>query len=248
LKVRFTNSTPGGSLTNSAERPPIPTAVDIEFRRPDWTDFSFSQLQARLEAQRAREPRIHVPDWEEMFPRLPRGLYHPDRPLRIRWSRLVVGNQPQLGPAWIKCLRVFGRESGQNRAFEESVFWVVTRELQCFYCMGHCEMLMEVGGLKPDEIAERTRKMAEGDWSEFAAAERAAFSLAAILTHAPWSVTDEDLAALESALGKERALDAVWWIARCQFMTKVSDAFQLSLERENVFKDFEPPKETSKTE
>lgn len=248
LEVRFTDSTPGGSLTKPAERPPIPLTVAAEVRRPDWTDFSFAQLQSRLEAQRAREPRIHVPDWDEMFPRLPKGLYHPDRPLRIRWSRLVVGNQPQIGPAWIKCLRVFGRESGQNRAFEESVFWVVTRELRCFYCMGHCEMLMEVGGLKPDEIAVRTRNMAEGDWSEFTPAERAAYSLAAILTHAPWTVTDADLALLISALGQERALDAVWWIARCQFMTKVSDAFQLSLERENVFKDFEPPKESPKSE
>ena len=27
----------------------------------------------------------------------------------------------------------------------------------------------------------------------------------------------------------------IWWSSRCQFMTKISDAFQLQLERENVF-------------
>lgn len=244
LEIRFTESTPGGSLTKPVERPPIPADSTVEIRKPDWTDAPFAQLQSRLEAQRQREPRIHVPDWDEMLARLPKGLYNPDKPLRIRWSRLVIGNQPQLGPAWIKCLRVFGKESGQNRAFEESVFWVVTRELRCFYCMGHCEMLMEVGGLKPAEIAERTRRMADGDWQEFSASERAAFSLASVMTRAPSAVTDDDLARVRTAMGQERALDAVWWIARCQFMTKVSDAFQLSLERDNVFKDFEPPKET----
>ena len=246
LKVVFRESTPGGSLTESAERPPIPDSSAGGIPRPDWTDFSFETLQARLEAQRQRDPRLHIPDWEEMFPRLPQGLYHPDRPLRIRWSRLVIGNQPQLGPAWIKCLRVFGRESGQNRAFEESVFWVVTRELRCFYCMGHCEMLMEVGGLKPDQIADRTKQMADGDWSEFTPAERAAFALASVMTRSPWAVTDQGFSQLQSALGPERAVDAVWWIARCQFMTKVSDAFQLQLERDNVFQDFEPPKEAVK--
>lgn len=247
LEVRFEDSTPGGSLTKPAERPSIPSDATVEIQRPDWSDFSFAELQSRLEAQRRREPRLRVPDWDEMFPRLPEGLYHPDKPLRIRWSRLVIGNQPQLGPAWVKCLRVFGKESGQNRAFEESIFWVVTRELRCFYCMGHCEMLMEVGGLKSDEIAKRTRRMADGDWSEFSPAEQAAFSLASVMTHAPWAVTDADLTRAQVALGRERALDAVWWIARCQFMTKVSDAFQLSLERDNAFKDFEPPKEDPKT-
>jgi len=37
--------------------------------------------------------------------------------------------------------------------------------------------------------------------------------------------------------GRERALDVIWWSSRCQFMTKISDAFQLQLERENVFQD-----------
>jgi hypothetical protein len=33
----------------------------------------------------------------------------------------------------------------------------------------------------------------------------------------------------------------IWWACRCHYMTRVADAFQLPLERENVF-DKGPPK------
>ena len=35
--------------------------------------------------------------------------------------------------------------------------------------------------------------------------------------------------------GTERALDVIWWACRCHYMTRVADAFQIPLERENVF-------------
>ncbi|MBX3443304.1 MAG: deiodinase family protein [Planctomyces sp.] len=248
-EVRFQSpeSTPGGSLVQQAARPELPAASGPDIPRPVWIDFNFDALQDRLEQQRDREARIDIPTWEEMIARLPTGLYNPNRPLRIRWSRLVIGRQPTIGPAWIKCLRVFGNEAHQDRAFEESVFWVVTRDLRCFYCMGHCEMLMEVGGLSRDQISDRTRRMADGNWSEFAPAERAAFAMASKMTRTPWAVSDADFEALVEALGRERAIDAIWWIARCQFMTKVSDTFQLQLERENVFEHFEPPAESAQS-
>ena len=194
---------------------------------------SFKSLQQLLENQRERDPRISVPEWDTIAPKLPPGLYR--RPLRIRWSRVVVGFQPKLGPAWIKCLRVFEQEAHQDRVFEESVFWVVTRGLKCFYCMGHCEMLMAVGGLKPPGIANRTARLASGDWSSFSKGEQAAFQFAKKLTEAPTSINPTDLLSIRESLGETRAIDLIWWSSRCQFMTKVSDAFQLRLERENVF-------------
>jgi hypothetical protein len=40
--------------------------------------------------------------------------------------------------------------------------------------------------------------------------------------------------------GNERALDIIWWVSRCHYMTCVSDAFQLPLEEHNVFDGFLP--------
>ena len=106
--------------------------------------------------------------------------------------------------------------------------------------MGHCEMLLAVAGQTEEQIAERTRKLASGDWSEFPMRERIAFDFARKQAKAPWSIDDADVALLVEHFGNERAADVIWWSCRCHFMTRVADAFQLPLEKENVFAP--PPK------
>lgn len=106
--------------------------------------------------------------------------------------------------------------------------------------MGHCEMLLAVAGLDENAVRERTRKLAEGDWSAFPPAERAAFAFARKLSKEPWAVGADDLAELRSQFGPNRALDVIWWACRCHYMTRVADAFQLPLEQENVFRGMAP--------
>jgi alkylhydroperoxidase family enzyme len=101
--------------------------------------------------------------------------------------------------------------------------------------MGHTEMLLAVAGLDNKAILERTKKLADGDWSSFPPAERAAFSYARKMSKEPWSITSEDIDVLKRHFGPERAIDVIWWACRCHYMTRVADAFQLPLERENVF-------------
>lgn len=97
-------------------------------------------------------------------------------------------------------------------------------------------MLLAVAGLDDDAVAKRTRQLAEGDWSTFTPAERAAFAFARKQAKSPASLTRADFADLEKQFGPERALDVVWWACRCHYMTRVADGFQLPLERENVFR------------
>jgi alkylhydroperoxidase family enzyme len=108
--------------------------------------------------------------------------------------------------------------------------------------MGHCEMLLAVAGLDANAIAERTRSLAEGDWLKFSPADRAAFAFARKQAKAPASITDADVADLTRHFGRERALDVIWWSCRCHYMTRVADAFQLPLERDNVFQGLSPAK------
>jgi hypothetical protein len=103
--------------------------------------------------------------------------------------------------------------------------------------MGHCEMSLAVAGLKPEEVAERTRRLAEGDWSKFPAAHQAAFAFARKQAKEPASMTAADLRQLEQHFGPEKMWQVIWWSARCHYMTRVADAFQLPLERDNVFLD-----------
>jgi hypothetical protein len=103
--------------------------------------------------------------------------------------------------------------------------------------MGHSEMLLAVAGLDRKSLDEKTRRLASGDWSSFPASQRAAFSFARKQAREPWRITEDDMQGLIDHFGTERALDVVWWACRCHYMTRVADAFQLPLERENVFEE-----------
>jgi alkylhydroperoxidase family enzyme len=110
--------------------PPVNTPLE-DLKDPEWAEFEFSALQLRVDRQRERSGRIRVPSWEEVSRHLPAAP--PRKPLKIKWSLVCMGYQPELAAAWSACTSSFGREARQDRVFEESLFWVVTRSLQCFY-------------------------------------------------------------------------------------------------------------------
>ena len=111
------------------------------------------------------------------------------RPTRIVWNLVCSGYVPELAVPWSVATRTMWAEAKPDRVFEESLFWVQTRAIRCNYCMGHCEMLLEVAGLDKDAVAERTRRLAGDDWSAFPPAEQRAYAYARKLTKTPWELT-----------------------------------------------------------
>lgn len=112
--------------------------------------------------------------------------------------------------------------------------------------MGHGNMLLAVAGLKDEDVKERTKRLAAGEWDHFAPAERQAFAFTVKLTKSPATVTGSDVKELVRTFGVERAIDLIWYSSWVNYMTRVADAFQLPLERENVFATPNPPKATKK--
>ena len=106
--------------------------------------------------------------------------------------------------------------------------------------MGHTQMLLAVAGLDELGLKERVAKLAGGDWSSFKPEERAGLFFAHKLTRTPWAVRRADIDRLAAHMGRERALDTVWYVCWGNYMTRVADAFQIPLEAENVFMDEKP--------
>jgi hypothetical protein len=104
--------------------------------------------------------------------------------------------------------------------------------------MGHSEMLLAVAGLDNKTISEQTRNLADGDWSRFPAEERAALAFAQKQAKNVSSITAGDVKELVEHLGAERTLDLIWWICHCHYRMTVAEAFQLPLEKDNVFDGF----------
>ncbi len=201
----------------------------------DWTAVSFEQLQTRLERQRARQPRLPVPTWDEVRSLLPPAMA--STPTRIVWSLMTYKYAAELQIPWSIATRTMWAERPGDRVFEESLFWVQTRTVECNYCMGHCEMLLEVAGLDKQAVAKRTEILASNDWSAFPPEEQRAYAYARKLSRTPWSLTAADYATLVKDLGEAQAMSTFWWLCRGLYMTRISDGFQLPLERENVFED-----------
>ena len=225
----------------------LSSGTTVVERDPEWSELTFDELQSRLERQRGRTPRLPIPTWDEVKKNLPPAIAA--RPTRIVWNLVCSGYVPELAIPWSVGTRTMWAEAKPDRVFEESLFWVQTRSIRCNYCMGHCEMLLEVAGLDKSAVAERTRRLAGDDWSSFPPAEQRAYAYARKLTKTPWELSPADYKGLEKDLGPEKAMATFWWLCRGLYMTRVSDGFQLPLERDNVFADFfgkgSSPPETS---
>jgi alkylhydroperoxidase family enzyme len=216
---------------------PKPTGKDLIEDGADWTSLTYEQLQARLEQQRQKPTRLRIPEWADVERGLPSGFM---RPSRIVWNRICLGYQPELAIPWEMLMRTNAAEmKGKlDRVFGLSLFWIVTRAIDCPYCMGHCEMNWEVAGLPLPLIAERSRLLAGDDWSSFPPEEQRALAFARKLTRSPGAISAADIAGLKRDFGAESALSLLVYACRCNYMTRISNGFQLGLERDNVFFEY----------
>lgn len=111
---------------HAAVATPGPAAEPAE-AGPAWL-----RLQGGLDAQRSRPGRVRVPTRDEVVRRI--GAGHPAAwQAGIVWSRVCYGYQPELTDAWFDAADAFRRETDLGRVFQNSIFWVVTESLQCFY-------------------------------------------------------------------------------------------------------------------
>jgi alkylhydroperoxidase family enzyme len=234
----FTSRTTPPPATPQRSPLPKPTGKDLIADDPEWVAATYDILQERLEAQRRKPTRLRIPDWDEFAGRLPSGLFR--GPSDIIWYRIVFGYAPELAVPFEYFMRTAGSElvGKYDRIFSQGLFWVTTKAVKCPYCMGHCEMNWEVAGLSKDEIAERSRLLVGDDWSSFPPAEQRAYAFARKLSKTPWALTAADYKVLERDLGPEKAMATFFWLCRGLYMTRISDGFQLPLERDNVFADY----------
>lgn len=217
---------------------PDPTGVNLIGKDPEWARTTYDTLQVRLENQRSRQTRLPIPDWSTIAQKLHPGLFR--GPSDIVWYRIVFGYAPELATPYEIFMRTAGAETtpDYDRVFGQSLFWITTRAIGCPYCMGHCEMNWEVAGLSRDEIAQRSRILSSNDWSGFPESEQLAFAFARKLTMSPGTISQQDLSQLDHFFGSKKSLSILLHASRHHYMTRISNGFQLTLERENVFYDY----------
>jgi hypothetical protein len=96
----------------------------------DWRNQTDDDLLRSLESQKARKPRIALPDLSKLD-KLPADTKA--RTTKIIWSRVSMGYQPLLTQAWFETMGTFQKEAQLDPVFSNSMFWVITRSNECFY-------------------------------------------------------------------------------------------------------------------
>jgi hypothetical protein len=143
LPVKFDKQVKPEDLPAAPERRP-PTNPPAEEWTPEqafdaeWGKRSLGELRGEVEKQKARPPRIRVPTAEEYLAataKIPQraGQKQQRRVPKIVWTLVCSGYQPELAAAWSGNTGAFRTDAKQDRVFEESLFWVVTRSIDCFY-------------------------------------------------------------------------------------------------------------------
>jgi alkylhydroperoxidase family enzyme len=240
----------GTNTPSSATQARVPgtqssVAKDVIADGAPHTWLPYPLLQKRLELQRARKTRLPIPAWEEFAGKLPEGLM--EKPSDIVWYKIAFGYAHELAVPFEIYLRTAGSEilANWDRPFGNCLFWMVTDAVKCPYCMGHCEMNWEVAGLSSQDIAAVSQKLAGDDWSTFSIPEQNSLAFARKLTKTPQQVTRAEIDALREGFGEQRAFFIVVNTSRYNYMTRISNGFQLTLESGNPFYDYygmKPPK------
>jgi hypothetical protein len=96
----------------------------------DWEKRDFTEIRKTRDAQKERKARVKLPpaDSLKLLPAATR-----ERTKKIVWSHVSMGYQPLLTRSWFDCMGQFSEEGRLDRVFSSTLFWVVTRGVDCFY-------------------------------------------------------------------------------------------------------------------
>jgi alkylhydroperoxidase family enzyme len=149
------------------------------------------------------------------------------------WAKALAGPMPRTTAALLRLDFVHRTCSPLDAKLRAQMRWVAAHANHCAYAESYAAFDAIRAGLN-----ERSRLLAGSDWSSFPAEEQRAFAFARKLTRYPGRISTEDINSLKHDLGADRALFLLMYACRCNYMTRISNGFQLSLERDNVFFEY----------
>jgi alkylhydroperoxidase family enzyme len=125
---------PDATKSLAPPRPPWKEVLSAKVKVPDvppgWSSRGFDDIRRLLDNQKQRKPRIAMPPPERLAMMPPEAR---ERTRKILWSNASMGYQPLLTKTWFDCMGQFGPEARLDPIFSGSMFWAVTRSIDCFY-------------------------------------------------------------------------------------------------------------------
>jgi alkylhydroperoxidase family enzyme len=189
-----------------------------------------TELKEQLELSKQSRPRLPLPppteqDLAEARARGGRGpmtgIINNGRMRRLYLPPEVVGGGFSREPDPAMTL---------NNTFKTMFFWIVSRANNCTYCQGHQEVKLSGDGIKEETIAAL-----DGDWSEFAPAERAAFAFTLKLTAEPHRISDADIDRLRAHYNDLQILEIITAVGGFNAMNRWTGSLAIPQEGHRVY-------------
>jgi alkylhydroperoxidase family enzyme len=208
--------------SNAGDEPATDTPTPVAATRPE--------LKKQLERSKHSHPRLPLPpptaaeiaDARARGGRGPMtGIINNGRMRKIYLPAEVLGGGFSREPDPAMTL---------DNTFKTMFFWIVSRANNCTYCQGHQEVKLAGDGVNEDKIAAL-----DGDWSQFNAAERAAFAFTVKLTYEPNKLTNGDIELLRKHYSDLQILEIIMAVGGFNAMNRWTGPLAIPQEEHRVY-------------
>jgi hypothetical protein len=188
--------------------------------RPDLE--ARDDVEKALAAAANRTSRLPLVDEDKTRALLPDDW--PKGPLP-QWVRLLA-NFPKDGKNRIVALRAADEKGDLKPLLKAQVSWIIARQDRAWYATGEAKRRLKEQGWSDDQIFEL-----DGDWTDFAPADRALFAVARKLAASPIVLTDDDVAKAVKLAGPRDVVQLISYTTNRASFDRITEAAGLPLEK-----------------
>jgi alkylhydroperoxidase family enzyme len=183
---------------------------------------SRAKVEEALEKCRQRTPRLSLVSEGEA--RTVMAEVWPEGPLP-RWVRLLA-NFPVEGKNRVQGLRSAEEKGDLQPVLKAQVSWIIARQDRAWYATGLAQTRLRELGQTDGQIYSL-----DGDWNEFAPAERSLFIVARKLAATPVVLTDDDVSAALQQTGPREVVQLISYVTGRALFDRVTEAAGLPLDQ-----------------
>jgi hypothetical protein len=182
---------------------------------------SRDDIEKALAAASKRAPRLPLVEEDKA-----RELLPSDSPKAAvtQWVRLLA-TFPTSGKNRINSQLTAETKGDLKPLLKAQVSWIIARQDRAWYATGEAKKRLVALGQTNDQIYKL-----DGDWKEFTALERSAFTLAKKLAASPVVLTDDDVAEAVKQIGARDTVQLIQYVTTRASFDRITEAVGLQLE------------------
>ncbi len=182
---------------------------------------SREDVEKALAAARKREPRLPLVAEDKA-----RELLPADYKGEVTQFVRLLATFPTAGKARVASQITADAKTDLKPLLRAQVSWIIARQDRAWYATAEAKARLTALGQTDDQIYKL-----DGDWKEFTAKERSAFTLAKKLAASPVVLTDDDVAEAVKQIGARDTVQMIQYVTTRASFDRITEAAGLRAEK-----------------